>query len=488
MWKRVSSGTGASAPDVGGRMHYTPVRMSTPVEYATTTDGVRIAFARVGDAGLTIVHMPPMPLRHLQLEAEVPEDARWLARLGHGRRLVRFDPRGLGLSDRDALPHRLDGLVEDLAAVVARVGGGPVALFAALNTAPVALAYAVAHPERVSHLVLWCASVRASDGVAPQLETLFGIADKDWDLVTEAAAHVIRGWSGGAETRRYATFLRECVTPESLRGLIAMTRETDVVDLLPRVRTPTLVLHRRNTTWVDLERSRELASRIAGARLVVLEGDVIPPALGDSDAVVRVLDEFLGDRPSPPGDVVPVAVPAANAFRLEGDYWTLAFAATVCRLRDSKGLGHIAELLRRPGEPIPAMVLAAPDVGDGADRGDAGPALDRAARDQYRRRLDDLRDTLAEAERFADRGRADAAREEIDFLTRELTAGVGFGGRERRVGSAAERARLTVTKRIKDALARVEAAHPALGRHLAGAIKTGQLCVYEPAEPVSWSF
>lgn len=462
--------------------------MDTPVEYATTTDGVRIAFARAGGAGRPIVYMPPMPLRHLQLEAEFPDDGRWLARLGAGRRLVRFDPRGLGLSDRDALPDRMDALVADLAAVVERVGDDPVALFAALNTAPVALAYAVAHPERVSHLILWCASVRGADGIAPQLETLFDIAHKDWELVTEAAASVIRGWSGGVETRRYAAFLRACVTPEALRALIGMAHATDVTDLLARVRTPTLVLHRRDATWVDLERSRELASRIADARLLVLEGALIPPALGDAESVARAVDGFLGDRTAPFVEAAAGAPVGANAFTLEGDYWTLAFDGTVARLRDSKGLRHIAELLRRPGEAIAAVVLAASDAGEGADRGDAGPALDRAAREQYRRRLDDLRDTLAEAERFADRGRADAAREEIAFLTRELAAGVGLGGRERRVGSAAERARLTVTKRIKDALARVEAGHPALGRHLSGAIKTGQLCVYEPADPVDWSF
>jgi pimeloyl-ACP methyl ester carboxylesterase len=463
--------------------------MDTPVEYATTTDGVRIAFARSGD-GRTVVYMPPMPLRHVQLEGEFADDARWLARLGRGRRLVRFDPRGHGLSDRDAMPDRLDALVDDLAAVVAEVGDGPVALFAALNSAPVALAYAVARSERVSHLILWCASVRGADGIAPQLETLFDIAHKDWELVTEAAANVIRGWSGGAETRRYAAYLRACVTPEALRALVAMAHATDVTDLLAAVRTRTLVLHRRDATWVGLERSRELASRIAGARLLVLEGALIPPALGDSESVARAVDDLLGDRSSAAHTtpVTPAASLAANAFTLEGEYWTLAFAGTLCRLRDSKGLQHIAELLRQPGAPIAAAELAAPHAPAAADRGDAGPVLDRAARHQYQRRLEDLRDTLAEAERFDDRGRADAARAEIEALTRELAAAVGLGGRERRAGAVSERARVTVTKRIKDALANVQAHHPVLGRHLAGAIKTGHFCVYEPADPVTWSF
>ncbi len=460
--------------------------MDTPVEYAAAADGVRIAFACTG-TGLTVVHMPPMPLRHLQLETELPEDARWLARLGRGRRLVRFDPRGLGLSDRDALPDRLDALVDDLAAVVARVGRGPVALFAALNSAPVALAYAAAHPERVSHLVLWCASVRGADGLAPQLATLFDIAHKDWELVTEAAANVIRGWTGGTETRRYAAFLRACVTPDGLRALIATARDTDVSDLLPAVRTPTLVLHRRNTTWVDLERSRELASRIAGARLLVLDGALIPPAFGDSESVARAVDDFLGDRPAAALPGAP-ATAETNAFRLEGEYWTLAFAGTLCRLRDSKGLRHIAELLRHPGVPLAAAALVAPQAHAAVERGDAGPVLDLEARRQYQRRLEDLRDTLAEAERFDDRGRAEAARAEIDVLTRELAAAVGLGGRDRRAASGSERARITVTKRIRDALANVQARHPALGRHLTAAIKTGHFCVYEPTDPVAWVF
>jgi len=174
-----------------------------------------------------------------------------------------------------------------------------------------------------------------------------------------------------------------------------------------------------------------------------------------------------------------------------------------------KGLHHIAYLLRHPGQQFDARVLVAPAgdplggaavTGQGVvidlvgeelnlgGRGDAGPLIDAKARFAYKRRLADLREELAEAERFNDPGRAEKAREEIDFLTTQLAAAVGLGGRDRKVASASERARLTVTKRIKDALGKVRESHPALGDYLAGHIKTAYLCAYVPEtdRTISW--
>lgn len=121
------------------------------------------------------------------------------------------------------------------------------------------------------------------------------------------------------------------------------------------------------------------------------------------------------------------------------------------------------------------------DGGDLAiDAGDAGEHLDDEARADYRRRLDDLRETLAEAESFGDSNRATRARAEIDFLASELTRAVGLGGRARRAGSAAERARSAVQRRIKSALGRIDDVAPAAGATLARRLKTGNFCVYRP--------
>jgi pimeloyl-ACP methyl ester carboxylesterase len=455
-----------------------------PATYVTTADGVRIAWATRG-RGRPVVSMPPIPFRHLELEWEAPDDRRWLERLAARHLLVQYDPRGMGLSERGITTFSLDTFLLDVDAVVECLAPEPVALFAAVNTGPLAIAYAVRRPERVSHLVLWCSSPRAGEGLGSRLDALVGLVGHDWELATETAAHLLRGWSAGDTARKLATLLRAAVDADTARALYDIVPSIDVSALLPSVRCPTLVLHRREITWVPLERATELASRIPGARLVLLEGASMAPWAGDLEAVARVVDEFLG--------VPPAAEPAPHereVFRSEGEYWTLAFAGRLCRVRDAKGLHHLARLLREPGVQVPAAELLATLDRPGAGivpPGDAGPTLDARAKAAYRRRLGELRSELAEAEEWNDAGRAGAAREEIEAVTRQLASAIGLGGRDRPTGAAGERARLTVTKRIKDAIDRVRRAHPALGEHLARSVRTGLLCAYSPNEPVRWS-
>src|SRR5204863_9496179 len=104
----------------------------------------------------------------------------------------------------------------------------------------------------------------------------------------------------------------------------------------------------------------------------------------------------------------------------------------------------------------------------------------REARDSYRDRLEDLKEELREAQEFGDSVRAGRAQEEIDFLASELSRAVGLGGRERKAGTAAERARVAVQKRLKDAIRKIEEGAPALGRHLAMTVQTGTFCCYRP--------
>ena len=121
---------------------------------------------------------------------------------------------------------------------------------------------------------------------------------------------------------------------------------------------------------------------------------------------------------------------------------------------------------------------------------DVGPILDAQAKAEYKRRLDDLRRDLEEAERFNDTTRAERDREEVDALAEQLAAAVGLGGRNRRIGSEAERARSAVTKRIKSSIKRIGQAIPSLGSHLATRVKTGYFCSYSPhpERPVAWKF
>jgi len=189
------------------------------------------------------------------------------------------------------------------------------------------------------------------------------------------------------------------------------------------------------------------------------------------------------------------AARTACIFRREGEYWTVGDASAVVRLKDAKGLRYLAQLLASPGREVHALDLVRTTEANGdaetsgrvlgtdrvtASIGSAGPVLDAQAKASYRERLTTLRDELEEAEHFNDAGRASRAREEIEALTEQLAAAVGLGGRDREAASDAERARLTVTKRIKGALAKIRESHPALGHHLIGGVKTGYFCVYVP--------
>jgi tetratricopeptide (TPR) repeat protein len=204
------------------------------------------------------------------------------------------------------------------------------------------------------------------------------------------------------------------------------------------------------------------------------------------------------------------AAPAAegatawSVCRREGEYWSIAFAGEAFRLRDVKGLHYLAHLLRHPGREYHVLDLAA--AGQQAPAGgppmsfarqddlyqarlsDIGPVLDEPAKTAYRARLRELEDDLAEATSWADPARAATARQEIEFLTGELAAAVGLGGRDRKTGSPAERARVNITRAIRSVLSRIRAHSPALADHLDATIHTGTFCAYtpDPRVPITW--
>jgi class 3 adenylate cyclase len=284
--------------------------MEPRIQYAQTKDGVSIAFWTLGE-GTPFVGMPTIPMSHIQFEWQIPEIRRWYERLAEKRMLVRYDGRGSGLSDREVADYSLDAFVLDLEAVVQRLGLERFALLGPIQSGPVAVAYAAWHPERVSHLILWCSWARTRDTASPQLRGWRRLLDVDWETYTETVAHSTMGWSIGEPARRFAALVRESVTPEAARAALGANREFDVTALLPQVRSPSLVLHRRELRWLDVAIARGLASRIPHARLALLEGTAGAPALGDMEAVLAAIDEFLGGGE----EAAAAAEPAPGAFR-----------------------------------------------------------------------------------------------------------------------------------------------------------------------------
>jgi tetratricopeptide (TPR) repeat protein len=203
------------------------------------------------------------------------------------------------------------------------------------------------------------------------------------------------------------------------------------------------------------------------------------------------------------------------SFRKEGEYWTVGYGGNDFRLKDTKGLGYLAHLLRHPGTEFHVLDLVGGIAGERADGtidaahglprgdedlakagihiaplGDAGEVLDDQAKAAYRHRLSELREELEEAMGLGNVERAEQAEAEIDALTRELSRAVGLGGRNRKAASASERARQSTTKTIKAVVERIVQGDAALGSILTRCIRTGTFCCYQPDAdfPIAWEF
>jgi hypothetical protein len=204
--------------------------------------------------------------------------------------------------------------------------------------------------------------------------------------------------------------------------------------------------------------------------------------------------------------------PERAIFRKEGEYWTLGRGRNTFRLKDTKGLGYIAHLLRDPGVEFHVLDLAGGIAGKRDDDetqalprgdedlekagirisnlGDAGEMLDEQAKAAYKRRLSDLREELEEAKEVGNVERAERAEQEIDALTAELSRAVGLGGRDRRAASASERARQSIGKTIKSVVEKIAQSDALLGDIFSRCIKTGTFCSYQPDRdfPIAWEF
>ena len=203
-----------------------------------------------------------------------------------------------------------------------------------------------------------------------------------------------------------------------------------------------------------------------------------------------------GARRGAAGEALP------GLFRREGEYWAISFERDAFRLKHTKGMTYLAELLRRPGEEVHALDLvtvasSGAPAGTTAPRqegltggglGDAGAALDPQAKRAYRERLRELEEDLEEADANNDTERAARAREEIDFIAEELSSAVGLGGRDRKAASASERARVAVTRAIRSALKRIRDHSKPLADHLDTTVNTGTFCSYtpDPRAPIDW--
>jgi len=273
---------------------YAPTPMEPRVRFARTSDDVRVAYWAHG-SGPVLVQTPLVPFSHVEMEWRNSHLRRWYELLGEFATVVRYDCRNTGLSSRNVADVSLEGQVRDLEAVIDAVSTEPAAVMGVFHSGPPTIAYASAHLQRVSHLLLWSTyAVGEEYWQAAQSEGLRVLRQTDYRLFLRTAAHELLGWADDEEADRYSALMTAAVSPEDADRLIAATRTFDVTAEAAQVERPTLVIHRHDLSWIDVSLSQDLASRIPGAQLTVLSGRSPLPGAGDTEGPAGVIADFLG--------------------------------------------------------------------------------------------------------------------------------------------------------------------------------------------------
>jgi class 3 adenylate cyclase len=275
--------------------------MQQPIRFATTRDHVRIAYTVIGDEDGPPIVCPPGWVSHVELEWQTAS-GEFMQRLARGRRLLIYDGRGTGLSDRHVDDFSLQARLNDLEAVIEHAGLEQFTLFAWSQGSPTAMAYAAQHPERVANLILYASFCRGpEDQERAVIQAVTDLIRLEWGAGARTTMGFIHPDAEREEMEESLRYFRAASTGEvAARILQEGFLNTDVREYLPRITAPALVLHRKDDNAIRLEFGREVATLLPNARFVVLEGDHHPPFYGDSEAVLRAIDEFLGVEPAPP--------------------------------------------------------------------------------------------------------------------------------------------------------------------------------------------
>lgn len=281
--------------------------MHQEIQYCTTSDGVRLAYSVIGK-GSPMVRAAHW-FTHLEYDLKSPISRHLALGLAHRHKLLRYDARGVGLSQRDVADISLEAWVRDLETVVDHAGFERFVLVGMSQGAGISIAYAVRHPERVSHLILYGGFAR---GILHR-----GDPTKRKETFDLSRAMIRQGWGSDLEAHRqwftsqfmpHATteqqhafneLQRVSTTADLAERSFCVMADVNVVDLLPQVKVPTLVIHLTGDIRVASEFGQEMAAAIPGAKFVPLEGrnHFILPGDPTHRQIFDAMASFLGEKP-----------------------------------------------------------------------------------------------------------------------------------------------------------------------------------------------
>jgi pimeloyl-ACP methyl ester carboxylesterase len=272
----------------------------TPLTRYVKSDDVHIAYQVFGEGPFDLLFVPGF-VSNVEATWRWPDYSAFFRRLASFCRVVLFDKRGTGMSDRGSQNFTLEQRMHDVQAILDAVGCEQAALFGVSEGGPMSLLYAATYPQRTSALVIYGSYAKRS--WAPDYP--FGWNDEQWQRVLD---DIEQNWGSpqalttamrtstadGPHTAEHtAAYFRASASPGAAASILQMNREIDVRHVLSATRVPTLILHRTADPAIDVEHARYLARHVPGAKLLELSGQVHAPWLGDSDAVVDAVEQFL---------------------------------------------------------------------------------------------------------------------------------------------------------------------------------------------------
>lgn len=286
--------------------------MLPKTKYARSGD-VRVAYQSTGN-GLFDVVWAPGTMSHLDLDWEIPQRALFFERFGQFCRLIRFDKRGTGLSDRPLKMATLEERTDDIRAVMDDVGIERANIFGVSEGGSMACLFAATYPQRVNSLLVWGAQARwiacpdhPWGQTQEQHDQMIAMIDNDWpsfEYITGPGAGVGKD-ADLAFIESISRYMRAAANPSAVRAYEQMNGQIDTRPILPSIQAPTLVMNRTGDPCSNVEAARDMASRIPGAKFKEYPGNSHSMMLDDMETVLSDIQEFItGERPIDSSDRV----------------------------------------------------------------------------------------------------------------------------------------------------------------------------------------
>jgi len=295
--------------------------MEQEIRFCTTPEGVRIAYAVVGE-GPPLVHVPGW-ISHLELDWRMPASREIWESYARHFTLIRMDKRGTGLSDRHVGDYSLEARVRDLEALVDHLDLREFFLSGVSEGGPTCISYAARHPERVGRMVIYGTFAKGEGrlGGSELISAVLAVVKAEWGVGSRLLSDLFLGEDASPEmTQFFTSYQREGASPKDAYAMLEVNAKIDVMDLLSMVRAPTLVVHARADQVVPIDAGRELAAGIPNARFVSVEGSHVNPLASGAlrDVALPFLLEGLETPASPAAEPAPSGMVTVLFTDMEG--------------------------------------------------------------------------------------------------------------------------------------------------------------------------